>query len=224
MTKSVVIYVTPSVLTPPRDTSPPVVKDVNSTPKDETTVVISWVTDEPATCKLEYGKNTQYGDTVKLEGLNTTHSVTLQGLDPNTIYHFRIAATDEAGNETVSSDNIFTTPPPKSPFSLVLHSLEWGRRSEFEGEAYGEGFGRKLIYLKGAAQNNSNATLRSVMCTMHCWSGSKLVKSEVYVYQAPILPGHVFKFEITTIDDPSVDNVTIEFADHLGRQMRVTQK
>lgn len=224
VTRSVVIYVSPAVPMDIKDTIPPVIKNITSSPQNETTVIVSWFTNEPTAGKLEYGKNTQYGFTATSEGLKTAHSITIDRLDPNTIYHFRIIAIDEAGNKATSPDNMFTTPPQKSTFSLELLSLEWGRKWEFEGEGYGEGFGKRLIYVRGAAQNTSNATLRTVICTMHCWSGDKPVKSELHVYQTPILPGYVFKFDIRTLDDPSVDKVTVEFADHLGRQINFTQK
>lgn len=220
VTRSVVLYVNPVTVPLTTDTIPPVIKDVTTSIQNETKAIISWSTNEPTTGKVEYGKSTGYGDSIASKKLDTVHSVTIDGLDHNTVYHFRIVAQDEAGNESTSADNIFNTPPPKSTFSLELQQLEWGRKGEFEGqEGYSELPGRKFIYIKGSAQNISNATLRTVICTMHCWSGNKLVKSEVYVHQAPILPGYVFNFEIKTLDDPSVDNVTIEFADHLGRQI-----
>ena len=39
----------------------------------------------------------------------TTHSQTLNGLKPNTTYHFRVKSTDAAGNPAVSEDYTFTT-------------------------------------------------------------------------------------------------------------------
>lgn len=224
VTRSVVVYVTPAAPVEARDITPPAIKDITSSLQNRTTAVISWVTNEPTSGKVEYGKNTQYGYTATSEELKTAHSVRLDDLEPNTIYHFRIIATDESGNETASPDNVFTTPSPKSPFSLQLQSLEWGREWEFQSEDYGEQRGRRFIYLKGTAQNTSKATLRAVICTMHCWSGDSLVKSEVYVYRSPILPGYVFEFHIKTLDDPAVDDVTIEFADEEGRQIVFTQK
>lgn len=228
VTKSVVVYVSPPTPTRISDIIPPVIKDIATSPRSDTQVILSWVTNEPSSCKVEYGTSTEYTETVTLTGLNTEHHITLDGLAPNTIYHFRIIAQDETGNESISPDNIFHTPPPKSPFSLELLSLEWGREKEFEkmfeGQDYSESLGKTFIYTKGSAQNTSKAVLYTLICTMHCWSGNKLVKSEVYVQQARLLPGYVFNFYIKTADDPSVDNVTIEFADPQGRQIQVTQK
>ncbi|MET1059937.1 MAG: LamG-like jellyroll fold domain-containing protein, partial [Nocardioides sp.] len=41
--------------------------------------------------------------------LGTAHSQTINGLAPNTTYHFRVRSTDAAGNPAVSGDRTFTT-------------------------------------------------------------------------------------------------------------------
>jgi hypothetical protein len=60
--------------------------------------------------RVEYGTTAGYGETTTL---NTTfainHSVTLSNLTPNTLYHYRIITSDEIGNETITSDETFTT-------------------------------------------------------------------------------------------------------------------
>jgi hypothetical protein len=38
------------------------------------------------------------------------------------------------------------------------------------------------------------------------------------------LPGYVFSFDIQTADDPTVNNVTVDFADSLGREIKVIEK
>ena len=50
------------------------------------------------------------------------------------------------------------------------------------------------------------------------------MKYEVYVYRGPALPGHVFSFDIQTADDPSVNNVTIDFADASGKEIDVIRE
>jgi hypothetical protein len=44
------------------------------------------------------------------------------------------------------------------------------------------------------------------------------------VYRGPALPGQVFAFNIETADDPTVDNVTIDFADQTGKEIVVTRQ
>ena len=222
VSKSVVIYVNPPP-PPPADTTPPVIKNVLALSETETKVVITWVTNEPSTSQVEYGKTTEYGLTATSDELTTTHSITLSGLEPNTAYYYRLKSKDTARNEASSTDNTFFTPQEKSTYSLELQSLEWGRRT---GNAYiGTGVSpleeKKYLFIKGTLRNKSQATLRGVICTMNCWSGDTLVKYEVYVYHGPALPGHVFDFDIQTADDPTVSNVTIDFADSLGREIDV---
>jgi hypothetical protein len=65
-------------------------------------------------CKFEYGTSTEYGETAPCEGAIPTdssdHPITaaLSGLQANTTYHFRIAATNANGTNR-SSDQTFTT-------------------------------------------------------------------------------------------------------------------
>ena len=84
--------------------------------------------------------------------------------------------------------------------------------------------GSQYLFIKGTLQNKSQATLRAVICTMNCWNNDTIVKYEVYVYHGPALPGQVFNFDIQTADDPTVNNVTVDFADAQGREIEVTEK
>jgi len=226
VTRSVVIYVAvPSPPPTPADTTPPVIKNISTSSETETSAVITWTTNKPASSHVEYGKNTDYGLTASSADLTTDHSLTVSNLLPNTAYHFRVTSTDKAGNQASSEDNIFVTAQEKSPYSLALLSLEWGRRTDTSVMGMGVTVeGPKYLYIKGTLQNKSLATLRAIICTMNCWSGSTIVKYEVYVYRGPSLPGQVFSFDIETADDPTVDNVTVDFADSVGRDITVTKQ
>jgi hypothetical protein len=136
-----------------------------------------------------------------------------------------VKSKDKAGDEVISSDNTFTTAAAKSQYSLELQSIEWGRRSEDTN--YGLAMtikGKSYLFIKVTIRNTSHAILRGLICTMNCWNGKTLVKYEVYVYHSPILPGQIFNLDIQTADDPTVDNVTIDFADSLGKEIEVTKK
>jgi len=224
VSKSVVIYVNLPPPPPPPDTTPPVIKNVSTSSETETGAVITWETNEPGDSQVEYGKTTEYGLTATSDELTTTHSITLSGLEPNTGYHYRVKSKDGAGNEALSTDNILITLQEKSPYSLELQSIEWGRRTD--SVSYGSGVtpGNKYLFIKGSLRNTSRGSLRVVICTMNCWSDETLVKYEIYVHQGPSLPGQVFNFNIQTADDPTVDDVTVDFADSLGREIEVTKK
>lgn len=229
VTKAVILYVIeppPTPLEPAVDTTPPVIKNVSPSSETETSAVVTWTTNEPASSDVEYGKETDYGLTTSSAELTTDHSVTLNNLEPNTAYHFRVKSVDKAGNQASSADNILVTAQEKSPYSLALLSEEWGRRSDSTsvGLEGSQVEGKKYLYIKGTLQNKSQATLRAIICTMNCWSGNTIVKYEVYVYRGPALPGQVFSFDIQTADDPTVDNVTVDFADSMGRDIVVTKQ
>jgi hypothetical protein len=199
-------------------------KNILATPQTDTSAIITWTTSEPSSSLVEYDKTAAYGLSVNSNELTTTHTITLTGLEPNTEYYYRIKSTDKAGNEASSADNTFITLQEKSSYSLALVSLEWGRRGE-ENAMPDLGTSpvdeRKYLFIKCALKNKSQATLRAIICTMNCWSGNNLAKYEVYVHHSPSLPGQIFTIEIETADDPTVDNVTIDFADSLGREMDV---
>lgn len=101
----------------PADTMPPTVLEVTVTNITTDAATIEWKTDEVSSGYVEYGTTADYGSvTVFGTALSTDHSQALSGLSPDTEYHYRVIATDEAGNETVTSDNTFTTePPPVEP-------------------------------------------------------------------------------------------------------------
>jgi len=98
------------------DKTPPKISGVSVPKKDikNVRVKIIWNTDEPASSKVEYGTGTSYGKSKanKINNIDeqvTSHVVSLTGLTPNTIYHFRVNSKDIANNSVVSGDFTFTT-------------------------------------------------------------------------------------------------------------------
>ena len=87
----------------------PVISNVSATPSS-TSVVITWTTDEPATSQVEYGATPSYGSlTTEDVSQFTSHSVTITGLSPSTLYNFRVKSKDSANNLTNSTNYTFTT-------------------------------------------------------------------------------------------------------------------
>lgn len=72
-------------------------------------VTINIDTTENATAHVEYGTTASYGTIIGAEEFRQHQSVALTGLSTNTLYHYRIKSTDEAGNNISSTDNTFTT-------------------------------------------------------------------------------------------------------------------
>jgi hypothetical protein len=93
----------------PADTQAPSISGIQISSLTSKTVTIEWVTDEVSNGNLEYGVTTTYGQAIVSSNLATEHSVQLTGLNPDTLYHFRIRSTDPAGNTVTSADMTFRT-------------------------------------------------------------------------------------------------------------------
>ena len=71
---------------------------------------ITWQTDIPSTSQVEYGVTSAYTASTTLNLATTTeHFVSVTGLIPETIYHFRVLSKNTSGNLTASTDRTFMT-------------------------------------------------------------------------------------------------------------------
>lgn len=91
------------------DTTPPVISNLvaDVLPNGAN---ITWTTNEPATSRVEYGKtqNLELGS-VEDTTLKTSHRLEIRGLQPDTLYNYRVKSTDEQGNTGQKSDETFRT-------------------------------------------------------------------------------------------------------------------
>jgi glucose/arabinose dehydrogenase/subtilisin family serine protease len=106
------------------DTAPPVISSVTATDVQSNSARITWITGELADSQVEYGTTTTYGQSTTLDStLLASHSQTLTGLSPSTLYHYRVRSQDAAGNVAVSPDSTFTTPAVGSPQAVIWTGL-----------------------------------------------------------------------------------------------------
>lgn len=91
------------------DQTSPVISDTTVGEMTPFQAVVSWKTDEPATSRVDFGLDANYGTTVNNSDLVTNHTITIQGLSSVTSYHFQVRSSDVAGNESFSGDFYFTT-------------------------------------------------------------------------------------------------------------------
>ncbi len=116
-------------VTPPAFTSGPA-----ATP-GSTSATVTWGTNEAATGSVRYGKTTALGDSV-LTALATTGNATLPSLTSGTLYYYRVAVRDAAGNTTLSAQATFTTTsgtPVGFPATAVLDNFNRGTSSTLGG-------------------------------------------------------------------------------------------
>lgn len=76
----------------------------------EISATIKWETDETANSVVEYGQSISYGQSeARFNNYTTNHSIDIDGLESDTLYHVRVTSTDISGNSLVSSDFTFRT-------------------------------------------------------------------------------------------------------------------
>ena len=131
----------------------PRILELERTDLTATSARIEWETSRSTTGRLEYGTTDDYGTRVgSTQEYDTEHAVTLTGLTPNTVYHYRIISRDRDGRMVDDDDHTFktesvaappTNPPPAAlpaaPTSLTAMSpvkgqvtLRWADRATNE--------------------------------------------------------------------------------------------
>jgi predicted RNA-binding Zn-ribbon protein involved in translation (DUF1610 family) len=115
------------------DLTPPRIDLIRFSNLTNTSVVVSWFTDEPSNSLVEYGTSIYYDRNQTSSIFVFNHSVQLTGLSPSTTYHFRVLSADPSSNNaTPSGDWSFTTlksytppPPGPKPAKTVAGGFPW---------------------------------------------------------------------------------------------------
>jgi len=95
----------------PPDTTPPVISNIQASGITTSAATITWTTDEASSSVVEYGLTTSYGSTASNPSNVTSHSIPLNGLAANTLYHYHVKSTDASNNTATSADGTFQTAP-----------------------------------------------------------------------------------------------------------------
>lgn len=116
------------------DTTAPQISEVKIDQVSDTSVTVTWSTDENADSLLNYGLKEDYGIVRIPEADRTVHSITLDELEPGRVYHFRVVSADEEGNQGISADyKVQTTGTP---------SADGTGKAEAEGSGQGSQAGQ----------------------------------------------------------------------------------
>jgi len=88
----------------------PIISSVAVSSITDTSAVVTWNTNVPASSLVNYGLTVGYGLSATQLGDVTSHIVNLTGLTPSTLYHYRVRSVDPlSGLSATSSDFVFTT-------------------------------------------------------------------------------------------------------------------
>ena len=86
------------------DQQAPKISSVQVSDVSETSVTVTWQTDENADSLVNYGLQADYGILRKPIAERKTHSMTLEDLEPGRVYYFRVVSADADGNQGISAD------------------------------------------------------------------------------------------------------------------------
>lgn len=86
------------------DTTAPEISNVNVSEVSDNSVTITWETDEEADSLVNYGLQPDLGIKRIPVPDRTTHSMTIDNLEPGRVYYFRVVSADEEGNQGISAD------------------------------------------------------------------------------------------------------------------------
>jgi len=94
------------------DTTAPTISGLAVSSINNSSAVVSWTTNEPATSLVKYDVNADQGlypFSESSSDLKTSHSVTLSNLGAVTSYYYQACSTDTDSNQTCVAENSFTT-------------------------------------------------------------------------------------------------------------------
>lgn len=86
------------------DQEAPDISNVEISDVSETSVTITWETDEDADSAVNYGLQPDYGIVRIPVAERTSHAITLNNLEPGRVYYFRVVSADDSGNQGISAD------------------------------------------------------------------------------------------------------------------------
>ncbi|HZR45973.1 MAG TPA: fibronectin type III domain-containing protein, partial [Candidatus Manganitrophaceae bacterium] len=89
----------------PHDATAPSISEIHSEKITLHSATITWGTDEMADGRIEYGTTAAYGSSTPLSApKGRAHSQSIIGLEPGTLYHYRVLSRDAEGNLAASPD------------------------------------------------------------------------------------------------------------------------
>jgi hypothetical protein len=110
-----IFYVHESPFVCAADVTPPDISNVAISDVTETSITITWETDEDADSLVNYGLHEDYGIVHVPSAERTSHSITLDELEPGQTYYFRVVSSDIEGNQGIAADyKVVTEGTPKS--------------------------------------------------------------------------------------------------------------
>ncbi|MGB7680210.1 MAG: Ig-like domain-containing protein [Candidatus Acidiferrales bacterium] len=148
--------------------SAPVVGAVSAT-----SVTIAWTTNMASTSQVVYGLTTAYGLTTPLVAtMVTSHSVTITGLTPNTLYYYMAQSRETESGSVISATGTFTTTTLSSSAAPSVSIMSPANGATVNG----------TITISASAAASGGATIASVQFQMDGANVGSPVTASPYNY------------------------------------------
>lgn len=181
----------------------------------------------PLACSVVYGKTTDYGlvsvDLDMAGGAHSDHGPLLNGLEPDTIYHFRLQGTAPDGTLYISEDMTFRTLEKARATEINLASLEAGARvldvsSNFGGAGNDEQWGANSAIdgSRGSAWS-SNGDGDEAYIEIELAQPANLHSIEVWTRSMSNGTAQIFSFTLTTDTGQVLGPFSLEDAERAYR-------
>ena len=122
-----------------------------------TSVDVVWDTDEPGSSFVSYGTNPDDLETVGNRLEVEEHRVTVQGLEPNETYHFRVRSNDVHDTNDDALYTFTTLPPDETPPELTVDLPEKVRSDRISVEGSAEPGSSVEVFVNDALQGSVTA-------------------------------------------------------------------
>lgn len=115
-------------------------------------------TDEPVTAVLDFGKTSNYGEVMYMNSLSKDVQFDIDSVQEGVTYHYRITASDAAGNKTISKNYTFDIANAVTELKLdedITISINTLKISELNAQLT-ESSGNYAVKLTWSSENNNN--------------------------------------------------------------------
>ncbi len=202
------------------------ISDVKVVKTASTSAEISWNTYKSVICNVEYGTTIFYGSLIREQRPANEHRLVIEGLLPETLYHFRVQYLDEKNASYFSYDYSFKTEGadrPSAPASLNIRPFTALGAVEVEWQHAASGFPAASYNLyrqvKGGEWLKINENIIDARAVSHvdraavtgsfCRYALKAVnslgaESEATVSEMVFIPGVISQTTVLTLADSPV--------------------
>jgi hypothetical protein len=201
---------------------PPEITDITSSE-----AVLVFDSGRPVACSAIYGETTDYGmisvDQDMQGGAHSEHHPILDGLKPDTEYHYRLQGTAPDGTIYISKDMTFRTPVQSENEEINLASLESGGSiqevsSNFGGAANDETWGaNSAIDGSRATAWSSDGDGNEAFIVFQFASAAQIDAIEVWTRSMSDNTAQIFSFTLTTDSGEKLGPFTLDNAEQSYR-------